>query len=181
MEQIYHLVKTPHQRSQQICGSLLRQKKNTPNIQIQDLCTRMIRRVFELRSPSRACICNKDIEFPLSLLDLIHESHDLSFRRHVRWDTDCPPLHSWQLVELLDSLIDSLWPSGFASCDEDFLCSGAQECCRGMKTQSSGTCGEVCSVHSFCAAIDPSTHLQLPARLFHPSGTYDRSLEVQTL
>ena len=75
--------------------SLLSQQENTSNIQIQNLRTCMIRRILKLRSPSRACISNEDIELSLAPLDLINQPHDLSFCGDIGWDADSAATHSW--------------------------------------------------------------------------------------
>lgn len=117
-------------------NSLLRQQKHAPNIQIQDLRTRMIRRILKFRPPSGTSICDQYIELPLRLLDVFDESHDFRFVGHVRWNSHCAALHARQFVEFLDRLVNPFCPFGFSCADDDFLCSRAKECGRRVKPKA---------------------------------------------
>jgi hypothetical protein len=97
----------------------------------------MIRRILKARSPSRSGICNKNIQLPLNFLYLFDQTYNLCFRGNIGWDADRTASDSRQLVEFFDGLIDALWSAGFASCDDDFVCTCTKECCRGVKTKSS--------------------------------------------
>jgi hypothetical protein len=68
----------------------------------------MIWRILKARSPSRSRIRNEDIQLPLNLLYLFDQPHDLRFAGDIGWDSDRTAFDSWQLVELLNCLIDAL-------------------------------------------------------------------------
>jgi hypothetical protein len=116
--------------------SLLRQQKHTTNIQIQNLCTRMIRRILECRAPSRTCICNKNIELSFLLLKRLHQTDDLCFAGDIGWDSDRTAFDSGQFVQFHNRLVNSLRSSGLSRSDDDFLCTCSKECCCCVESKS---------------------------------------------
>ena len=116
--------------------SLLRQQKHTTNIQIQNLCTRMIRRILERRTPRRSCICNKNIELSFLLLNRLHQTDDLCFAGDIGRDSDRTAFDSGQFVQFHNRLVNSLRSSSLSRSDDDFLCSCSEECCRCVKSES---------------------------------------------
>ena len=113
----------------------------------------MIGRSFKCRAPCRSCIRDEDIKLPLILFDSVDKSEDLCFVGHVCWNANRAAFDSWELIEFVNGLVDSLFTPSLASCDEDFLCSGVKECCRGVESKTSRSYMEKVSA-CFCQFSD---------------------------
>jgi len=103
----------------------------------------MIWRVLELAAPGGAGIGNENIELAFILPDRVDKPDNLCFAGHIRWNAHRAALDSGELIEFYDSLVDAFLSAGFPRGDVDFLCAGAEECCRGVKSQTSRACGVV--------------------------------------
>jgi hypothetical protein len=148
-------------------NSLLRQQKHTTNIQIQNLCTRMIRRILEGRAPSRSCICNKNIELSFLLLNRLHQTDNLCFAGDIGWNSDRAAFDSSQLVKFYDRLVNSLRSSSLSRSDDNFLCSCSKECCRCVKPKSARSCSDFSAllrVESVRGCLPPVMRATLPSK-----------------
>ena len=121
---------------------LLRQQKDTTNVQIQNLLARLIWSILKSASPRSTSVRNEDIQLSVLLLDPSSQALDIVLLSAVGGNADGLALDARNGIQLVDGLVNAILSAVTASRDDDCRCAGLEEASRGVKTNASGAAGD---------------------------------------